>query len=97
MGHRWCTAWFPSNTSRLAKTAEVVWIAVAPETLKLARRLAKQAQTQIRFPNLSRVNTLTLDGIVAKVEPARSATQHGRVSYWVKVATLGAANPCRCR
>ncbi len=83
----------PVDHSRLATTPEVVWIAVAPETLKLARRLAKQAQQQIRFPNLTRVNTLTLDGIVAKVAAARTATQHGRVSYWVKVATLVRGKP----
>jgi putative transposase len=83
----------PVEHSRLAKTPEVVWIAVAPETLKLARRLAKQAHKQIRFPDLSRVNTLTLDGIVARSEPARSATQHGRVSYRVKVATLVRGKP----
>jgi putative transposase len=83
----------PVEHSRLAKTAGVVWIAVAPETLKLARRLAKQAHKQIRFPNLSRVNTLTLDGIVARSKPARSATQHGRISYWVKVATLVRGKP----
>lgn len=85
----------PVEHSRLAKTPEVVWIAVAPETLKLARRLAKQAHKQIRFPNLSRVNTLTLDGIVARAEPARDATQHGLISYWVKVATLVRGKPVR--
>ena len=47
----------PVEHSRLGTTPEVVWIAVAPETLKLVRRLAKQAHQQIRFPNLSRVNT----------------------------------------
>jgi putative transposase len=83
----------PVEHSRLAKTPEVVWIAVGTETLKLARRLAKQAHKQIRFPNLSRVNTLTLDGIVARTELARGATQHGRVSYWVKVATLVRGKP----
>ncbi len=83
----------PVEHSRLAMTPEVVWIAVAPEMLKLARRLAKHAQQQIRFPNLSRVNTVTLDGIVARVEPARSATQRGRVSYWVKVASLVRGKP----
>jgi putative transposase len=83
----------PVEHGRLAKTSEVVWIAVAPEILKLARRLAKRTQKRIRFPNLSRVNTLTLDGIVAQAEPARSATQHGRVGYWVKVATLVRGKP----
>lgn len=83
----------PVEHSRAAKTADVVWIAVSPETLKLARRLAKQAQKQIRFPDLSRVNTLSLDGIVAKTEVARSATRHGRVSHWVKVATLVRGKP----
>lgn len=83
----------PVEHSRLAKTPALAWIAVAPETLKLARRLAKQAHNQIRLPNLSRVNTLTLDGIVARSEPARNATQHGRVSYWVKVATLVRGKP----
>jgi putative transposase len=83
----------PVEHSRLAKTASVMWIAVAPETLKLARRLAKQAHKQIRFPNLSRVNTLTLGGIVARSELARSATQNGRISYWVKVATLVRSKP----
>jgi putative transposase len=72
---------------------EVVWIAVDPQMLKLARRLAKQAHKQIGFPNLTRVNTLTLDGIVAKTEAARTATQRGRVRYWVKVATLTRGKP----
>jgi putative transposase len=85
----------PVEHSLLAKTPEAVWVAVAPETLKLARRLAKQAQKQIRFPNLSRINTLTLDGIVAKAEPAHGATQHGHVSYWVKIATLVRGKPVR--
>lgn len=83
----------PIEHSRAATTPRVVWIDVAPGTLKLARRLAKQAQKQIRFPNLSRVNTLTLDGIVAKTESARSATQHGRVGHWIKVATLVRGKP----
>lgn len=71
----------------------VVRLAVEPRLLKVARRLAKHAQQQIRFPNLTRVNTLTLDGIVAKAETARTATQHGRVDYWVKVATLVRGKP----
>lgn len=83
----------PVEHSRIAKTADTVWIAAAPETLKLARRLAKQAHKQIGFPNLSRVNTLILDGIVAKAETARTATQHGRVGHWVKVATLVRGKP----
>jgi putative transposase len=83
----------PVKHSRVATTAEAVWIAVAPQTLKLARRLAKQVQKQIGFPNLSRVNTLTLDGIVAKAETARTATQHGRVDHCVKVATLVRGKP----
>lgn len=83
----------PVEHSRLAKTPEAAWITVAPQTLKLARRLAKQAHKQIRFPNLTRVNTLTLDGIVAKTESARTATQHGRVGCWVKVATLVRGKP----
>lgn len=45
---------------------------MAPETLNLARRLVKQAHKQIQFPNLSRVNTLTLDASVAGPEPARN-------------------------
>lgn len=71
----------------------VHWLAVDPRLLKLARRLAKHAQQQIRFPNLARVNTLTLDGIVARTETARTATQRGCVDYWVKVATLVRGKP----
>lgn len=74
-------------------TTGVDWLAVDPRLLKLARRLVKRAQRQIRFPNLTRVNTLTLDGIVAQAAPARTATQHGRVDYWVKVATLVRGKP----
>lgn len=85
----------PVDHNRVATTPAVVWIAVAPETLKLARRLVKQARTQIRFPNLSRVNTLTLDGIVARCELARAATCHGRISHWVNVATLVRGKPAR--
>ncbi|TKV35325.1 hypothetical protein CFA71_23955 [Mycobacteroides abscessus subsp. bolletii] len=85
----------PVEHGRLAKTpAVVVWIAVGPETLKLARRLAKHAaHKQIRFPNLSRVTTVTLDGIVATTAAARTATHGGRVSHWVKVATLVRGKP----
>jgi putative transposase len=83
----------PVEHSRIAKTPDTVWIAVTAETLKLARRLVKQARKQIRFPNLSRVNTLTLDGIVAKAETVHTATQHGRVGHWVKVATLVRGKP----
>ena len=83
----------PVDHNRVATTPDTVWITVDPQILKLARRLAKHAQNQIRFPNLSRVNTLTLDGIVAKAETARTATQHGRVGYWVKVATLIRGKP----
>jgi putative transposase len=83
----------PVEHRRVATTPEVVWITVDPQMLKLARRLAKQAHKQIGFPNLTRVNTLTLDGIVAKTEAARTATQRGRVSHWVKVATLTRGKP----
>jgi len=83
----------PVEHRRVATTPEAVWIAVAPETLKLGRRLAKHAHKQIRFPSLSRVNTLTLDGIVAKTQPARTATQRGHVGYWVKAATLVRGKP----
>lgn len=85
----------PIEHARLAKTPGVVWVAVAPESLKLARRLAKHAGKLIRFPDLSRLNTVTLDGIVAAAETARTATQHGRVSHWVKVATLVRGKPVR--
>lgn len=83
----------PVEHSSLAMTPEVVWRAVDPRLLTLARRLAKHAQQQIRFPNLSRVNTLTLDGIVANAAAARTATQHGHVDYWVKVATVVRGKP----
>jgi putative transposase len=83
----------PVDHGRVDATAGVVWIAVDPQLVWLARRLAKQAGKQIRFPNLGRVNTLTLDGIVARTETARTATQHGRVDYWVKVATLVRGKP----
>lgn len=85
----------PLDHGRVAKTPDAVWIAVDPEMLKLARHLVKHAQKKIRFPNLSRVNTLTLDGIVAKAEVARAATQHGHVDYWVKVATLVRGKPAQ--
>jgi len=85
----------PVEHSRVATTPDLVWVTVDPQALKLARRLVKHAQKQIAFPNLSRVNTLTLDGIVAKTEPARTASQHQRVSYWVKVATLVRGKPAQ--
>lgn len=83
----------PVDHNRVAAAPGVVWLPVDPQTLKLARRLVKHAQKQIRFPNLTRVNTLTLDGIVAKTEKAHTATQQGRVGYWVKVATLVRGKP----
>jgi putative transposase len=83
----------PVEHTRVATTPEAVWITVSPTMMALARRLAKQAAKQVSFPNLSRVNTLTLDGIVAKAALARNATQHGRVDHWVKVATLVRGKP----
>ncbi|SIH24239.1 transposase [Mycobacteroides abscessus subsp. abscessus] len=83
----------PVEHNRAATTPGVVYLPVTSETLRLARRLVKHAQKRIGFPNLSRVNTLTLDGIVAKTEPAQIATQRGRVDHWLKVATLVRGKP----
>jgi hypothetical protein len=86
----------PVDHNREVATPGVGCLAVEPRLLKLARRLVKQAQQQIRLPNLTRVNTLILDGIVAQVAAAHTATQQGRVDYWVKVSTLARGNLYRC-
>lgn len=83
----------PVGHGRVDAAAGVVWLPADPLLLKLGRRLAKQAQHQVRFPNLSRVSTLTLDGIVAAAAAAHTATQHGHVDYWVKIATLVRGKP----
>lgn len=72
---------------------QVVWLPVDNEDLALARALVKQAQKHISFPNLSRVNTLVLDSIVARPTRAKTATRAGDISWWVKTATLQKGHP----
>ncbi|OIH86637.1 hypothetical protein BLJ79_01315 [Arthrobacter sp. UCD-GKA] len=70
-----------------------VWVPVAPDDLKLARHLAKHVSLrQARHPDLSRVRTLILDGIIAKPERATTANEY---AWWVTVATLTRGKPER--
>ena len=71
----------------------IVWLPVAPEDLKLGRRLAKQAQHRCRWPNLTRTKTLKLDSIIAKPSRAATATHNGTITWWVKIASLTKGKP----
>lgn len=74
------------------KAKDKVMLDVEPRLLKLARRLAKQATKNNRFPNMGRVNTLVLDRIVAKAQRPES-TDNPRISWWVKTSTMVKGNP----
>lgn len=69
---------------------------VDSDDLKFLRRLAKQAQKRVQFPNLRRVNTLRLDAsTIATPTRSRTAFMSGRVSWWVQIATLTSGKPVR--
>lgn len=65
-----------------------VWLPVDDDDLKLARQLAKHAQKRVGYPNLSRVDTLILDSIIAKPSRAQTATRSGGVGWYVTINTL---------
>lgn len=64
---------------------------VSPVLLKLLRHMVKQARNNgTPSPNLSKVNTLLLDGTIAQVEKAEEGNSF---DYWVRVSTLTSGKP----
>ncbi len=83
----------PCSDKHAEADPAAVWLPVDAGDLAMARRLAKQGQKRHRYPDLRRVNTLVLDSIVAKPEKAHTATHHGTLGWWVKIATLTKGKP----
>jgi len=66
-------------------------IEVAPELLRLLRHMIKHARSNdTSAPDLSRVNTLLLDGTIAQVERASKSSSF---DYWVRVSTMTSGKP----
>lgn len=78
-----------------AKHDDAIWLPVDSDDLALARALARQGQKRHRYPDLRRVNTLTLDSIIAKVTPTATATAGGQVNWWLNIATLTKGKPVK--
>lgn len=58
---------------------------VPPSLLKLSRHMAKQVSKHaVSLPDLSRVNTMLMDGTIAQVEPSKNSS----FDYWIRVSTL---------
>jgi putative transposase len=58
---------------------------VSAELLKLSRHMAKQVgKRAVSLPDLSRVNTMLMDGTIAQVEPSKNSS----FDYWIRVSTL---------
>ncbi|NMR32556.1 hypothetical protein, partial [Crystallibacter degradans] len=58
---------------------------VPPSLLKLSRRMAKQVgRHAVSLPDLSRVNTMLMDGTIAQVEPSKNSS----FDYWVRISTV---------
>lgn len=60
-------------------------LSVPSELLKLSRHMARQVgKRRVSRPDLSRVNTMLMDGTIAQVEPSRTPT----FRYWLRISTL---------
>lgn len=62
-----------------------------PAALRVCRDLIGTWLWRHPFPNLSRVRTMTMDGPIATVEPARGV----HADFWVRVSTCAAGRPVR--
>jgi putative transposase len=63
-------------------------VEVEEEYLRMSRQLVKQARKLISIPELSKVNTMTLDVKVAILEEGKNS-----FPYWLKIATLQKGKP----
>ena len=75
----------PSNTHKPNVT-----IPVSSDILFFMRKLIKRARKCIRFPQLKRIKTLTLDEKVAILEVSKNATHF---DYFLKLSTLQKGKP----
>ena len=89
----YCSAKDAETFEQTREGSAIKRIGVCAEDLALARCLAKNAQKHCRFPNLTKVDTLVLDSIVAKPTKSEKAIQNGRIGWWVKIATLKSGRP----
>lgn len=57
---------------------------------RMARRIMKHVRKRMHMPNVRHCHTMSMDGKIAKIEPARNT---GLVRYWVRVSTLAKGHP----
>ncbi len=62
--------------------------AIPPEVRRLARAIMRQVMSRHRKPNLSRIS-MRLDIRGAQIAKPVSATQNGKVVYWLRISRLG--------
>jgi putative transposase len=73
----------------LLKDCNVVDEQVEPAVLKLLRNISKQVhKTRARVPKLKKLNTLLMDGTIAKVEKGDNS-----YGYWLRISTLNRGKP----
>ena len=73
----------------LLKDCNVIDEQVTPDVLRLLRNIAKQVhKTRARVPQLKKLNTLLLDGTIAKVEKGDNSYGH-----WLRISTLNRGKP----
>jgi putative transposase len=73
----------------LLRDCNVIEEQVDPDVLKILRNISKQARkTRARVPKFKKLNTLLLDGTIAKVEMGDNAN-----GYWLRISTLTRGKP----
>lgn len=73
----------------LLKDCNVIDEQIAPAVLKLLRNITKQLhRAKVRVPRFKKLNTLLMDGAIARVEKGDNAYGH-----WLRVSTLNRGKP----
>jgi putative transposase len=68
-------------------------VVVPPKLLRLLRHMAKHwVKRRVRFPDLSRVNSMDMNGEIAQIE---KPTKAAKFDYWVRITTLNSGKPVR--
>lgn len=75
----YCSTKDAETFEQIREESTIKRIGVRGEDLALVRCLANNAQKHCRFPNLTKVDTLVLDSIVAKPTNSEKAIQNGRI------------------
>jgi putative transposase len=73
--------------------APAAGVSVPAELLRLLRHMARHwIKRRVRFPNLSRVNSMDLNGTIAQIEKPGKDGAH---DFWVRITTLNSGKPVR--